>query len=74
MLIRLLLLIARFKSGLALSWSLFGGAVDEDSPDSINQTAGTAYDTEAYYFVFKDAGNWLYSTDEGSCNAMHYVF
>lgn len=61
----LLLPIARFNSGVALSWGFIGGTVDEDSPDHIHESAGTAYDTEAHY--------WLLKTLEIGCIRMRRV-
>jgi hypothetical protein len=58
------------SSGTTVNWNIFG-----DSGSAPQGTScGTASNGYEQFWVFRDAGEYLYPVDDWDCNSIYWVF
>jgi hypothetical protein len=58
------------STSVAVHWSIFGGSQDQQK----DSNAGTADNGYQNFWVYKDAGEYLYTVDDWTCYAVYFAF
>ena len=58
------------NTSITVHWSVFGGS----DTHAINSTVGTANNGYEYFWIFKDAGQFLYEVGNWSCYSEFWAY
>ena len=58
------------NTSITVHWSVFGGS----ETHSINTTVGTANNGYEYFWIYKDAGRFLYETGNWTCYSGFWAY
>ena len=58
------------NTSITVHWSVFGGS----ETHAINTTVGTANNGYEYFWIFRDAGQFLYETGNWTCYSEFWAY
>jgi hypothetical protein len=58
------------NTSITVHWSVFGGSEEH----AVNSTVGTANSDYEFFWIFKDAGEFLYKVDNWTCNSLFWAY
>jgi hypothetical protein len=63
------LLSVTFHTGVVVHWAFYSNPMS-----GVNERVGTADNTYENFYVYRDAGEFLYSVDDWSCYSQYWAF